>query len=889
MKLLIIITALITCISTSYAQINITVPTVGCPINTISTDPTHYNNSSDPTAARKWDWMANQYDVYYQEGTGTPGVLGHLVSPYWETSTNPNTVHFVDQPADEKDYSPKNGWELLGRNFGTPLQGIKNPYFLLYNKYTGVVRVFVNLKNSGGVPYNAATITLSFKNGGGKRRTAIFNQLGNVTNAVNKINPYAKVNIVNEYINSGVSDNNFWLWGDFVSLYDPCTCGVESDFTLEVKLISETIVTLSVNGVTTTIVDAPATGAASFDNSAMNTIKQYLDFGSGLVSDVGGIVSAGNKGYATGTKLQTDANVFINHANGLLGNNTAAVAEVTAGLLFEVPNVNAYLMAASALITVIKKINGDFSALTADQKLNKVSNTTLTTVNTNLKVTGNMIQSGNFVNELIALPSSIQTGLPDFRKPIYNNTLGVINLVEQPVVKITKYTAPSTLYYQVGSGSGSYLENNNVIEVFPPVIHAEIKDEIKLALNPASGLKLKSVESKIEFIHRESNANKIKGLMVPGLLKTFNNFGFLSASISDREAYYDNLGYNVELFNNPATSAYRFDNVLMSTPYIHQGCFKKTSLFSYSTMEKINVKIKVILEPIVTDPNSNVDDIIMILSYPATIENVNGGAYQIEGSIDNVVYDYSVSALPLKINLPGFIYDPSMNTTSTSIFTNKIIDHDYFIDGDLTIGENVTFVPGTFNISATGNIKINSTPLFQTTVVPINFSLYNLTFTSANSVVVENTVTFPSPTVLQINQSIATHCEYTEPYSVPMSDIATYCNSSSYNTLSAPRMLSFNDNEDNLENTQEAISNSNISFSLFPNPTKESSIIKIENINDEDVKITIMDLTGKLIDCNAKEYDRNTYILNTSDFSQGVYFVKVSSLNGSQTKQLIIQ
>ena len=42
-----------------------------------------------------------------------------------------------------EDYSPTEGWVLLKKDFGCSGGGIDYPYFILYNKYRGVIRLFM--------------------------------------------------------------------------------------------------------------------------------------------------------------------------------------------------------------------------------------------------------------------------------------------------------------------------------------------------------------------------------------------------------------------------------------------------------------------------------------------------------------------------------------------------------------------------------------------------------------------------------------------------------------------------------------------------------------------------------------------------------------------------
>jgi hypothetical protein len=874
------------------AQVSVTIPDDGCPINTISTDPNNYQNSSDPTGTKNWNWMAEDFTVYYtQDGQGTTGFPATLRSPYFELVSNANTLHFVDQA--EKDFSPANGWELLGRNFGSETQGLKNPYFMLYNRYTGVIRVFVNIKNTGNLTANIAAISLRF--GDGKRRSAIFNQLGEATNAVNNFNKYARPIGTNEYVNSGVNDNYYWLWADFVSLYDPCTCGIESDLRLEVRLISDTQVTLSVNGTEKTLLDNTGSNNTFEEETIFKTIKQYADFGTALVTDVGGIFSDANSAFDKGTQLQADANEFVLNNGPLFGHQTASsIATQVGRLLFEVPKVNSWLKFASTLITVVKKIDGNINALSADEKLNKLQNTTVTTKHTNLKVTGNLIQSTNQADHFLSLPNSQMAGAAEFRKPVYNNVLGVFNLLEQPVVKLTKHNAPSPLLYVAGQGQSSYWEDNSVIDVFTPIYHVEVVKELTPVLNPASGLKIKSLESRLEFVNREPLQPKMKGLMVPGELALYDPFGFEDQTVADadRELYYLEHGYTLQLFSALTGPNNQWDKALMATPYLNQGCFTNTSLYTFSTVEDIVVKVKVILEPLVDNPNSDVDDIIMIFTYPAKIENANGVAYQIDGSINSngtiMVYNEPVRTQPLGITIPGITYSPFMGMPSDPVFTNKIIDHSYTILGDLTIGPNTKYNPGTYTINVTGNIYFENTPIYNNVTNPINYDNYHITYRAGNEIIVSPSVIIGPETILEIVPSMALTCSYPLPVMQTNPAIKTYCSSTDYVTRSQA-LKSTEITEPEEEMTDEGkLRDAAFGFSLFPNPAMTSANIQLTGSDELAATIRVTDVAGKVVAVKVTEQAGNVYMLDLSNCGNGVYFVTVSTYGGSQTKQLIV-
>jgi len=71
---------------------------------------------------------------YYCIGFGTGGC----------NNDNTDRFHNVNDPK-EVDVQPEDGWELLIKKFGTVTDPVNDPYFVLYNRYTGRLRAFILL------------------------------------------------------------------------------------------------------------------------------------------------------------------------------------------------------------------------------------------------------------------------------------------------------------------------------------------------------------------------------------------------------------------------------------------------------------------------------------------------------------------------------------------------------------------------------------------------------------------------------------------------------------------------------------------------------------------------------------------------------------------------
>ncbi len=81
-----------------------------------------------------------------------------------------------------------------------------------------------------------------------------------------------------------------------------------------------------------------------------------------------------------------------------------------------------------------------------------------------------------------------------------------------------------------------------------------------------------------------------------------------------------------------------------------------------------------------------------------------------------------------------------------------------------------------------------------------------------------------------------------------------------------------------------------IEISVFPNPAKDEVLVRFDNKKSEAVTVYITDITGKQVFVSKKQYllgEQNVSI-NTTNFKQGTYFVKVESESQSAVTKLII-
>lgn len=174
-----------------------------------------------------WDWTNSaNYTYAYIQGKGSIPVS----SPFTTASSANKDISLIIQG---KDYLPAQGWVLLDKVFGSKEQYAETmyPYFMLYNKYRGIVRLFVF--NNSQESHSSAMVTLNWL---GSKTNALLASNFSYTLPANstqaKSTDTKVVNYVDDYYSSS------WFVTDFIVSFDPKT-DAKNNYTLEFKIYSE--------------------------------------------------------------------------------------------------------------------------------------------------------------------------------------------------------------------------------------------------------------------------------------------------------------------------------------------------------------------------------------------------------------------------------------------------------------------------------------------------------------------------------------------------------------------------------------------------------------------------------------------------------------------------
>jgi len=74
---------------------------------------------------------------------------------------------------------------------------------------------------------------------------------------------------------------------------------------------------------------------------------------------------------------------------------------------------------------------------------------------------------------------------------------------------------------------------------------------------------------------------------------------------------------------------------------------------------------------------------------------------------------------------------------------------------------------------------------------------------------------------------------------------------------------------------------------VFPNPASNQFTITLGS-NNKNVEVNIFDITGKIIYSNVV-IDTQQLVVNTGEFSEGIYIVQIQSAGFVETKKLVVK
>lgn len=365
----------------------------------VQTSPcTRYTDLGSTVEA--WDWRAEEYDIVYYPGNSTTSASRTIVSPFF-SPTSPNTVHLSVVPNGEiRDFEPSDGWELLYRNLGVPERPVEEPSYGLYNRLDGRIRILYYIEPNDDVAPDNVLIRLSqFEENAILNATAIFENLNIPSNSISSFNLGSSLGGMVQLNRGGGASQWYILEG--VASYDPCLCQHESALSIEPILTQTTALTFNMEG----------TGESEAVYEAGDPVST-LGYFNGLAGKI-------NSGY----KKYKDLQDYKVDADGSKSKTIKVASSLLGGFLDVLGPV-------SGVTELLGFVLG---------KKSTAGSPKLTGYNHNFNFTAEGALEDDFAYypHFLYTPGSFysENQLQAFR-PVYDNPLGVLTLLDAPIVEL---------------------------------------------------------------------------------------------------------------------------------------------------------------------------------------------------------------------------------------------------------------------------------------------------------------------------------------------------------------------------------------------------------------------------------------------------------------------
>jgi len=899
-------------------------------VKNISTNPASPVNAElstlYPTKTNPWlNTLQWENTIYLNPNAGwqITGYTGPsplaMFSPFSTAQPAPYEYLRNAQSLNALQYSWANGWELLWLNTGyypngnrvdvansNQIPGTDNvsslannrvPYFILYNRYTGIMRPFVNAFTDLDQFNEVQTI---FKySGAASNLSGIFRNINGVDQALDQKTSISQATSYNKNLHN----NNYWWTSDVPLSYDPCVCHYATNFNMWLTGFDTMSVNLYGRSLSTT---------QALKNSYGLNHQDFLS--AAAINDVGGL-SGGNIMYKSMDKMLDDYNQQLTDyenakadynsvTNTLLRTTIGSFKDVlsqgiSAGVSSFIPTnavkqfiLNKQLKVERSLLSndSFKLTKGDTNTAqgwadklkeTAKSELGKqldhltmqlLPNNTApqppvmpTATFTEMRFSGSIASSSStFVTNFFTPGSTTTTGtnLTPYVYPAYNNPVGLFALLETPKISLYKINTidknPVEIFDNNVSGGSGYtayddrngIEKNNKRYKMNDIytknnqLYFKITDPLKYALNHAVDINNNKSKLYVLFqVELQSNDLTTTTQTVPMTLGNFN-----------LEHGYDN-------------------KLMYSTDWYPMKDLGET-VFGFN-LNKYETKSSTLAPEIYSDPTTDaiLQSAIRANYYPGTTAN-----------------PLDVTIKKIKMKIMTDLYFNSTTTNTTNVYTHIIYDADNNIDVIQSNGA-YTLAKSTIRKYEPGKLLLNGA-ILSPTHPAVTSVVGNVLYVDAQNIVIQGTIdvqagysaeiraveeinVIPNSEIrpnitLSIKQNYFGFPAITE---VSANDVASFCTGTNKkyqaNSLrSTPKVA----DKEPTEGTKV------VSAVIYPNPTFNVVNVSVSNSEASDYSFRVYDMTGKIVIDEKQNSEANpTFQVDMSNLINGIYIFELSS------------
>ena len=916
-----------------------------------STDWQQYD-SNKRDYPNKWNWTLPGaiHDVYLSDNLSSPNFKIRL--PYFcdiPASTggcnNSNTSKYevLSDNGLKQDIYPEDGWELIVKNFGNPAtntstgNGVDNPYYLLYNKYTGRMKVFYAV--IGAHTKNSAYLEIAFDQSSTRR--AVFAHVTPITQTLEEFDPKNSFKVLNDFAEKVSPTAYYWLVGEVQTAYDPCTCSDNSTSLIRVRpyLVTTTDIAATIEGQVkqklalanggttgenngTTSFGTLATGAAT---AAAKSYTQFDGFRQKALEFFDGRNNAyKEKIIRDWWDKNASPNVPINQIEDKFKEFMKYPEDVKK--LFGIEKLDDYKLLGKIPSGLVKGIASSLPYVgTAigiiDFFINGGSKTGTTispplVFDASFKLTGTLTTTNPLPLILFNLPGS-KVSSTSTLSPAYNRTLGVMNILKTPSMeffdlKVNSVSVTNTradLYTQCQQQKEKYQTGYAEAKLQAPK-QFRLTEDVKYMLNPATNTEVDLIDACFVMEYKNdqslfiSSPNGYSGTTaIPLHAKVYDK----TLSLSDRIKSIEESGWDLEYVSKDYPTA-QGSIIRFRSKYMPLQCLQNLNFILWgANMPTMYVKMLVKLK---RKDNPTAEQITQVLTYNMSNSLVKATKNPLEGSINHTLFantitdetvrdcrnksytrsvygnfdysqatnnNFSINSLPLS--------NPYYRYPTNAVYSNNSSSN-ISVTGDITINDN-NRVADNVILTALGNIYVgqgvtfgNNVQLIAGRKIDINVGTQITAGVSIRIQPSQPTDIFPCT-----NTNIAAlQATATEIYSTP----GKGCSAQLYKQSTIPPPPIKGEDVSSLK-AQRTVTTS---LTVAPNPFNTLLSVQYELQEPMQVTVSLSNALGQTVKVLVNQkVEAGSYQINesTADLPTGVYIVTMRTPTGMKTQKVVKQ
>lgn len=828
----------------------------------ITTNPESPFNEQRPERTNTFfDWRKPSFMIN-SAYSSNPNGEDEEPSPFFDAHALPDMIGMFDN----QDMLPEDGWELLDVQLGylkegngttpNPVKDKENIYFILYNRYTGLMRIFV-ASTKKNKDYNGAKIRVSLEyapaTSYNKTSPSTLDHAMGEFRALDAYQQKGKGPTVTSFSQYGIQ-NFKWFRADIITTYDPCVCKQVSRFVIEVSLLEKT--TIEITG----------------------SINQK-------------VVIDGQNGISTPQNLFKRISFFAENVGNVVGKFTSTY-ESTENLINEQKNNLAKIPALKFISDLIGKnkklfeaipvIGGAVTALDfivgGGFKKKQTVKPPVSTTDYTVNLQGSIDFVAHLQSSYLFNPGSyhwtnpnINPSVKDAHYPLYNKKLGTFNLMTTPNVKQYDRTDVVTTYHYF-SIPGQ--QANQLIPLHTSINHHVVElTNIEYVVNPDAGFKLPPTYGAPDiYASIIIETEEEMGVDSPGVLK----YEYDRRGVGRWVARKTKGGaVNPEMHNFvyvDATNPFTF-----STKPLPLHILKNKKIaFNTKGNFKVFLKIMAKLEP--EDADENTQNTIFMGKYPVKIEQVGTFSNQVLIDQKNTYQEFGI---PNTLNLVGDLtgtpmsiiepYFQGYRAWENIVIGNKFVQNGTYWGYEKTTVGGAGFSPSNsgYQIVAGKSIKIEPSQFTEPTSGVFFMSYEPIEINPGMSIEVKSPLNYSQNTLPPVSHQ----------------EVMYFCD----RTYLTNRVFTSKPSDE--ESPAEAPTNKLLT--AYPNPAQEQVTIVYQLAQTSEVEIYLTNAMGQRVATIAQIKEqaegKHEVLFDTSRLPKGLYLYTLQTANYKETKRLVIK